>query len=167
MLTLEAMNPHIIVIRHSASGSPHYLTTFARSADRQRRRRLPRTPHPGAARRADHPTAARTLRGLNIAIIGDILHSRVARSNIILHQKLGNDIRSDRPALAGAAGIREDGRCRPLRHPPGRAQGQYRHDAARPRGARRPQLLPLHPRIPQPLCHQPRRSSPWPTAGPS
>ncbi|MCU0276653.1 MAG: aspartate carbamoyltransferase [Acidobacteria bacterium] len=32
VLTLEAMNPHIIVIRHSASGSPHYLTTFARSS---------------------------------------------------------------------------------------------------------------------------------------
>ena len=32
VLTLEAMNPHIIVIRHPASGSPHYLTTFARSS---------------------------------------------------------------------------------------------------------------------------------------
>ena len=32
VLTLEAMNPNVIVIRHSASGSPHYLTTFARSS---------------------------------------------------------------------------------------------------------------------------------------
>jgi aspartate carbamoyltransferase catalytic subunit len=51
----------------------------------------------------EHPTQAlldtltvrqhfNTIRGLKIAIIGDILHSRVARSNIFLHQKLGNEI---------------------------------------------------------------------------
>ena len=92
VLTLEAMNPHIIVIRHSASGSPHYLTTFARSS----------IVNAGDGFH-EHPTQAlldaltiqqrlKTLRGLKIAIIGDILHSRVARSNIILHQKMGNEI---------------------------------------------------------------------------
>ena len=92
VLTLEAMNPHIIVIRHSASGSPRYLTTFAKSS----------IVNAGDGFH-EHPTQAlldaltirqrfHTLRGLKIAIIGDILHSRVARSNIILHQKLGNRI---------------------------------------------------------------------------
>jgi len=92
VLTLEAMNPHIIVIRHSASGSPHYLTTFARSS----------IINAGDGFH-EHPTQAlldaltiqqrlKTLRKLKIAIVGDILHSRVARSNIILHQKLGNEI---------------------------------------------------------------------------
>lgn len=92
VLTLEAMNPHIIVIRHSASGSPYYLTTFARSA----------IVNAGDGNH-EHPTQAlldaltikqkfNTLRGLKIAIIGDILHSRVARSNIHLHQKMGNEI---------------------------------------------------------------------------
>ncbi len=92
VLTLEAMNPHIIVIRHSASGSPHYLTTFARSS----------IVNAGDGFH-EHPTQAlldaltirqrlKNLRGLKIAIVGDILHSRVARSNIILHQKLGNEI---------------------------------------------------------------------------
>jgi aspartate carbamoyltransferase catalytic subunit len=92
VLTLEAMNPHIIVIRHPASGSPHYLTTFARSS----------IINAGDGFH-EHPTQAlldaltikqrfKTLRRLKIAIVGDILHSRVARSNIILHQKLGNEI---------------------------------------------------------------------------
>lgn len=92
VLTLEAMNPHIIVIRHSASGSPKYLTTFARSS----------IVNAGDGFH-EHPTQAlldaltikqkfKTLRGLKISIVGDILHSRVARSNIILHHKMGNEI---------------------------------------------------------------------------
>jgi len=92
VLTLEAMNPNIIVIRHSASGSPHYLTTFARSS----------IVNAGDGFH-EHPTQAlldaltikqvfKTIRGLKIAIIGDILHSRVARSNIILHRKMGNEV---------------------------------------------------------------------------
>jgi aspartate carbamoyltransferase catalytic subunit len=92
VLTLEAMNPHVIVIRHTASGSPHYLTTFAKSS----------IINAGDGFH-EHPTQAlldaltiqqqfHTIRGLKIAIVGDILHSRVARSNIILHQKMGNEI---------------------------------------------------------------------------
>ncbi len=92
VLTLEAMNPHIIVIRHSASGSPKYLTTFARSS----------IVNAGDGFHA-HPTQAlldaltikqhfNTLRGLKIAIVGDILHSRVARSNLVLHRKMENEI---------------------------------------------------------------------------
>jgi len=92
VLTLEAMNPHIIVIRHPASGSPKYLTTFARSS----------IVNAGDGFH-EHPTQAlldaltikqnfRKLKGLKIAIVGDILHSRVARSNIFLHHKLGNTV---------------------------------------------------------------------------
>ncbi len=92
VLTLEAMNPNIIVIRHSASGSPHYLTTFARSS----------IVNAGDGFH-EHPTQAlldaltmkqvfKTIRGLKIAVVGDILHSRVARSNIILHSKIGNEV---------------------------------------------------------------------------
>ncbi len=92
VLTLEAMNPHIIVIRHSASGSPLYLTTFARSS----------IINAGDGFH-EHPTQALLdaltirqrlgrIRKLKIAIIGDILHSRVARSNIFLHRKMKNEI---------------------------------------------------------------------------
>ncbi len=92
VLTLEAMNPNIIVIRHSASGSPYYLTTFAKSS----------IVNAGDGFH-EHPTQALldaltikqvfgTIRGLKITIVGDILHSRVARSNIFLHKKMGNDV---------------------------------------------------------------------------
>src|SRR5512144_966309 len=90
--TLAAMRPDAIVMRHSASGAPHFLS-----------RHLP-TPIINAGDGThEHPTQAlldaRTildrrpsLEGLRVAIIGDISHSRVARSNIHLLAKFGVDI---------------------------------------------------------------------------
>jgi aspartate carbamoyltransferase catalytic subunit len=87
--TLAAMRPDAIVMRHSASGAPHFL---ARYLD---------TPIINAGDGThEHPTQAlldaRTildirpsLEGLRVAIIGDIAHSRVARSNIHLLSKFG------------------------------------------------------------------------------
>jgi aspartate carbamoyltransferase catalytic subunit len=86
---LEAMSPDCIVIRHSSAGAPHQLARICRA---------------GIINAGDgaheHPTQALldalTIRerkgrisGLKVAIIGDILHSRVARSNIHLLTKLG------------------------------------------------------------------------------
>ena len=92
VMTLESMNPDVIVIRHSAAGSAKYLTTFARSA----------IVNAGDGFH-EHPTQALldaltikqkfgTIRGLKLAIVGDILHSRVARSNLFLHHKIGNQV---------------------------------------------------------------------------
>jgi aspartate carbamoyltransferase catalytic subunit len=90
--TLAAMRPNAIVMRHAASGAPHFLA-----------RHLP-TPIINAGDGThEHPTQAlldaRTildyrpsLEGLRVAIIGDIAHSRVARSNIYLLSKFGVDI---------------------------------------------------------------------------
>jgi len=90
--TLAAMRPDAIVMRHSASGAPHFLS-----------RHLP-TPIINAGDGThEHPTQAlldaRTildrrpsLEGLRVAIIGDIAHSRVARSNVHLLAKFGVDI---------------------------------------------------------------------------
>jgi len=90
---LEAMAPDCIVVRHSMAGAPHHL---ARMCD---------APIVNAGDGShEHPTQALldalTIReykgrieGLNIAIIGDILHSRVARSNIHLLTKLGATVR--------------------------------------------------------------------------
>ena len=90
--TLAAMRPDAIVMRHSASGAPHFLA-----------RHLP-TPIINAGDGThEHPTQAlldaRTildhrpsLEGLRVAIIGDIAHSRVARSNIYLLSKFGASI---------------------------------------------------------------------------
>jgi aspartate carbamoyltransferase catalytic subunit len=91
--TLIAMRPDAIVMRHSASGAPHFLSRY-----------LPATPIVNAGDGMhEHPTQAlldaRTildhtdrLDGLRVAIIGDIAHSRVARSNIHLLSKFGVDI---------------------------------------------------------------------------
>src|SRR5450759_1295554 len=90
--TLGAMRPDAIVMRHSASGAPHFLS-----------RHLP-TPIINAGDGThEHPTQAlldartildqrESLEGLRIAIIGDIAHSRVARSNIHLLSKFGVDL---------------------------------------------------------------------------
>src|ERR1700694_167628 len=90
--TLAAMRPDAIVMRHAASGAPHFLA-----------RHLP-TPIINAGDGThEHPTQAlldaRTildrrskLEGLRVAIIGDIAHSRVARSNLHLLSKFGAEI---------------------------------------------------------------------------
>ncbi len=90
---LEAMVPDAIVVRHSSSGVPHQLA------------RICRTSVINAGDGAhEHPTQALldalTIRehkgkieGLEVAIIGDIAHSRVARSNAHLLTKLGANVR--------------------------------------------------------------------------
>ncbi len=49
--TLGAMHPDAIVMRHAASGAPHFLARYLAHAHHQRRRRHARASHPGAARR--------------------------------------------------------------------------------------------------------------------
>jgi aspartate carbamoyltransferase catalytic subunit len=90
--TLAAMRPNAIVMRHSASGAPHFLA-----------RHLPIPIINAGDGTHEHPTQAlldaRTildrrpkLEGLRVAIIGDIAHSRVARSNVHLLSKFGAEI---------------------------------------------------------------------------
>jgi aspartate carbamoyltransferase catalytic subunit len=89
---LEAMNPDLFVVRHSASGAPHFLARHCRAA----------IVNAGDGAH-EHPTQALldalTLRqrkgrlaGLRVAIVGDVLHSRVARSNVLLLTKLGASV---------------------------------------------------------------------------
>src|SRR5271156_4053110 len=86
---LEALNVDIIVMRHSASGAPHFLARFLEAS----------VINAGDGAH-EHPTQALldafTIRekkgrieGLNVTILGDILYSRVARSNIWAMTKLG------------------------------------------------------------------------------
>ena len=96
--TLAAMRPDAIVMRHSASGAPHFLS-----------RHLP-TPIINAGDGThEHPTQALldtfTIRekkgkiaGLNVTILGDILYSRVARSDIWALTKLGAKVTLCGPA---------------------------------------------------------------------
>ena len=91
-MNLEAMNPDMIVLRHSSSGACHLLSRICRSA----------IINAGDGMH-EHPTQAlldaftirerkKTLSGLKVAIIGDLVHSRVLRSNIHLLTKMGADV---------------------------------------------------------------------------
>ncbi|MGV8081626.1 MAG: aspartate carbamoyltransferase catalytic subunit [Syntrophales bacterium] len=95
---LEAMNPDVIVIRHSASGAPHMLARMVRQS----------VINAGDGAN-EHPTQAlldlMTIRlkkggvaGLKVAIVGDIAHSRVARSNIYGLHKMGAQVTVAGPA---------------------------------------------------------------------
>ena len=102
--TLVAMRPDAIVMRHAASGAPHFLA-----------RHLP-TPIINAGDGThEHPTQALldartildrsgTLEGLRVAIIGDIAHSRVARSQRPSALEIRRGHRALRAAVAAAAG---------------------------------------------------------------
>ncbi|MFT6559702.1 aspartate carbamoyltransferase catalytic subunit [Sneathiella sp.] len=92
-MTLNAMRPDILVIRHSDSGAPHLLSQKVDCAVIN-----------GGDGSHEHPTQAlldaQTIRnrkgrlaGLTVAICGDILHSRVARSNIALLNIMGARVR--------------------------------------------------------------------------
>ncbi len=96
-LTLDAMAPDCIVVRHASAGVPHQLAKISRAA----------VVNAGDGTN-EHPTQAlldamtireqkEQIEGLKVAILGDILHSRVARSNIHLLTKLGATVRVSGP----------------------------------------------------------------------
>jgi len=92
-LNLDAMAPDAIVVRHSSAGVPHQLAKVSKAA----------IINAGDGAN-EHPTQALLdamtirehkgrIKGLEVAILGDIVHSRVARSNIHLLTKLGANVR--------------------------------------------------------------------------
>jgi len=96
--TIEVMGFDLMVVRHSMSGTPHYIA----------RNTSMRVINAGDGTN-EHPTQALldmfsirekkgTLEGLKVAIVGDILHSRVARSNIYGLSKFGCEIRVAGPS---------------------------------------------------------------------
>src|SRR5581483_5287407 len=104
-LNIEAMAPDMIVVRHASSGACHLLARICRS---------------GIINAGDgmheHPTQAlldaftirehkKRIEGLKIAIIGDLLHSRVLRSNVLLLTKLGADVWLSGPPTLVPPGI--------------------------------------------------------------
>jgi len=95
---LEAMNPDVIVIRHSAAGAPHMLASMVKQS----------IINAGDGAH-EHPTQALLdmmtirakkgrLENLKVAIVGDIAHSRVARSNIYGLKKMGAQVTVAGPA---------------------------------------------------------------------
>jgi aspartate carbamoyltransferase catalytic subunit len=110
-MNLEAMNPDMIVLRHSSSGACHLLSRICRSA----------IINAGDGMH-EHPTQAlldaftirerkQRLAGLKVAIIGDLLHSRVLRSNIHLLTKMGANVWVCGPPTLIPTDIRRFGVC--------------------------------------------------------
>ncbi len=111
-LTLEAMGADAVVIRHSASGAPQRLAGWVRgtvvnAGDGAHehptqalldaftiRRKFGRSSRPGPAGRApgSRLSGGTALDGLRVTIVGDVLHSRVARSNVWLLHTLGAEV---------------------------------------------------------------------------
>ena len=92
-LNLQSMRPDIIIIRHKAAGAPHLLAEHCGDCS---------VINAGDGMH-EHPTQALLdaltiedkkgrLEGLKVSIIGDITHSRVARSNALLLKKMGADV---------------------------------------------------------------------------
>jgi aspartate carbamoyltransferase catalytic subunit len=106
---IEAMHPDIIVMRHGASGAPHYLAE-----------RLNCSVVNAGDGAHEHPSQALldlftirekkgTLEGLTVAIVGDITHSRVARSNLYALTKVGAKVRLAGPGTMMPPGIEKLG----------------------------------------------------------
>ena len=106
-LTLEAMGADAVVVRHSASGAPHRLANsgWVRSS----------VVNAGDGTH-EHPTQALldaftmwrhlgALDGRRVAIVGDVLHSRVARSNALLLRTLGAEVTLVAPPTLLPVGI--------------------------------------------------------------
>jgi len=102
---LEAMSPDMIVMRHASSGAPHLLARTCRSA----------IINAGDGMH-EHPTQALLdaftirehkgrLAGLKVAIVGDLLHSRVFRSNVLLLNTMGAEVWACGPTTLIPAGL--------------------------------------------------------------
>ncbi len=89
---LEAMNPDIVVIRHNASGAPHMLASMIRCTVINAGDGAHEHPSQGLLDMMTIREQKGRLDGLKVAIIGDIRHSRVARSNIIGLTTMGSQV---------------------------------------------------------------------------
>ena len=106
---IEAMSPDVVVVRHKAAGGPALLARHLRCS----------VINAGDGAH-EHPTQALLdlltirekkghLEGLNVTIVGDITHSRVARSNILLLNALGATVRVIGPSTLLPSGIERMG----------------------------------------------------------
>lgn len=95
---LEAMNPDIIIIRHSSSGAPNLLSRHVRASIINAGDGAHEHPSQGLLDLMTVRERKGRIEGLKVAIVGDIAHSRVAHSDIIGFTKLGAEVRVAGPA---------------------------------------------------------------------
>jgi aspartate carbamoyltransferase catalytic subunit len=94
---LEAMHPDVIVLRHGASGAPHYIAERTRAAVVNAGDGLHEHPTQALLDAFTIRRAKKQFEGLVVAICGDIAHSRVARSNALLLRAMGATVRFAAP----------------------------------------------------------------------
>jgi aspartate carbamoyltransferase catalytic subunit len=90
---IEAMHADAIVIRHAASGAPHFVAARTQASVVNAGDGAHEHPTQALLDALTMRTHGKRLHGLEVAIVGDILHSRVARSNALLLGKLGANVR--------------------------------------------------------------------------
>ncbi len=109
LLTLDAYRPDVVVLRHEHAGAPALATAYTRAA----------VVNAGDGKHA-HPTQAlldlytiRTrlgrIEGVHVCVVGDVLHSRVARSNIALLSRMGAFVSVIAPPTLVPRGLAELG----------------------------------------------------------
>jgi aspartate carbamoyltransferase catalytic subunit len=89
---LEAMNPDMVIMRHASSGAPHFLARHCRFSVVNAGDGAHEHPTQGLLDALTMRQRKGRLKGLRVAIVGDILHSRVARSNLWLLSKMGASV---------------------------------------------------------------------------
>lgn len=92
VLNIESMGPEMVILRHPSAGAPHYLarnvsSSIINAGDGQHEH-----PSQGLLDMLTMRSRKGALSGLKVAIIGDVLHSRVARSNIWGLAKMGAEV---------------------------------------------------------------------------
>ena len=103
--TLDVMGTDIVIIRHSMPGAPHLLARNIKASVINAGDGMHEHPTQGLLDMFTMRESLGTLKGLKVAIIGDIMHSRVARSNIIGLNKMGARVYVFAPATLIPAGI--------------------------------------------------------------
>jgi aspartate carbamoyltransferase catalytic subunit len=115
-LTLEAMGADAVIIRHNSSGAPHRLANAGWISGGVINAGDGTHEHPSQALldaftlRNHLRNGEGDLKGINVTIVGDVLHSRVARSNVLLLNTLGAKVRLVAPPTLLPYGV-EDWDC--------------------------------------------------------
>lgn len=108
-LTLNAMNPDIIVVRHPDSGAPNFIAKHVSASVINAGDGTHEHPSQALLDILTILDAKGKIEGLKIAICGDILHSRVARSNLLLLSRLGAQVRLIAPTSLLPSSLKETG----------------------------------------------------------
>ena len=108
-LNLEAMSPDVIVMRHASSGACHLLARTCKAGIVNAGDGMHEHPTQGLLDAFTIRERKGRLQGLKVAIIGDMLHSRVFRSNVYLLTKMGAEVWACGPPTLMPAGIGQMG----------------------------------------------------------